>query len=112
MVLDGVIKVRFLLTPEEQNKILEKANSINYFSLPDTFKYVPVNGMKITEPNPGEQILRIKYQHKDKKIIWTYPLNDNFPEVKDLMELKDFIISIIISKPEYKKLPSPNSAYQ
>ncbi|MCH7964011.1 MAG: hypothetical protein IH852_08740 [Bacteroidetes bacterium] len=113
MILDGVIKIRFFLTPEELNQILEKANSINYFSLPDTFKYVPVNGItKITDPNPGEQILRIKYQQKDKRTIWTYPLNDNFPEVKDLMELKDFIISIIISKPEYKKLPPTKSGYQ
>ena len=113
MVLDGVIKIKFYLTPEEQNQILIKANSINYFSLPDTFKYIPVNGViKETDPNPGEQILRIKYHQRDKRIIWTYPLNDDFPKVKDLIELKNFIISIITSKPDYKKLPAPKSGYQ
>ena len=112
LVMDGVIKVKFRLTEEEQIEILEKADSINYFSLPDTFKYIPVNGIiKTIQPNPGEQILRIKYKQEDKKIIWTYPLNDNNPKVKDLMELKDFIISIIELKSEYKKLPPAKGGY-
>jgi hypothetical protein len=112
LVMDGVFKTKFHLTREEKNEILEKANSINYFSLPDTLKYIPVNGItKMTDPNPGEQILRIKYQQKDKRIIWTYPLNDDYPEVKNLMKLKGFIISIIESKPEYKKLPPAKGGY-
>ncbi len=112
LIMDGVIKIEFFLTAEEQNQILEKAYSINYFSLPDTFKYIPVNGITlITNPNPGEQVLRIKFQQKDKKIIWTYPLNEDNVEANDLMKLKDFIISIIESKPEYKKLPPAKGGY-
>ena len=80
--------------------------------MPDTFKYIPVNGITlITNPNPGEQVLRIKFQQKDKKIIWIYPLNEDNVEANNLMKLKDFIISIIESKPEYKKLPPAKGGY-
>ena len=85
LVLDGVIKVKFWLTDEEQNNILDKLNSLNYFSLPDTFNYIPQDSIS-PSPNPGKQILRIKYQQNDKKIIWTYPLNEDNLKVKDLME--------------------------
>lgn len=110
--MDGVIKVKFWLTKEEQNKILDKVNAVNYFSLPDTFKYIPQDSISIAiNPNPGEQILRIKYQENDKKTVWTYPLNEDNPKVKDLLELNDLIISIIESKPEYKKLPPARGGY-
>ncbi len=114
LIMDGVIKDKFYFAPDEENLILNMANSINFFSLPDTFKYVKkVRGLILeTDPNPGEQILRIKYLDKDKRIIWTYPINEDNPEVKNLIKLNNFIISIIESKPEYKKLPPTKGGYQ
>ena len=112
LVWNGVIKIRFYLTTEEQNKILDKINSIDYFSLPDTFKYIPEDSISlIALPNPGEQLLRIKYRHNDKETIWTYPINEDNPQVENLMELNYFIISIIESKPEYKRLPPAKGGY-
>lgn len=112
LVLDGVVKVKFWLTAEEQTSILEKANEINYFSLPDTFRYIPQDSIAVSiNPNPGEQILQIKYQTNYKTIIWTYPLNEDNAQVKDLIELQNFIISIIESRPEYKKLPPRKGGY-
>ncbi len=113
LVLDGVIEVKFWLTDEEQNSIFEKAEEFNYFSLPDTFKYISqYDSISVSiEPNSGDQILRIKYKLKDKTTIWTYPLNEHNSQVRDLMKLNSFIISIIESKPEYKKLPPARGGY-
>jgi hypothetical protein len=112
LVLDGVIKVKFWLTAEEQNKILAKVIELNYFLLPDTLKYIPQDSIYVSiEPNPGEQKLRIKYLSNDKAIIWTYPLNDDNADVKALYALQNFIITIIESKPEYKRLPPRRGGY-
>ena len=112
LILDGTVKVPFWLTAEEQNKIFDKVNQLNYFLLPDTLKYIPQDSITLSiEPNPGEQKLRIKYLSNDKTTIWTYPLNDDNPQVKDLIELQNFIITIIESKPEYKRLPPRRGGY-
>jgi hypothetical protein len=112
LVLDGVIKVNFWLTIEEQNKILDKVNELNYYFLPNTLKYISHDSIIVSiSPNPGEQKLRIKYQSNDKTTVWTYPLNDDNSRVKDLFELNNFIINIIESKPEYKMLPPRRGGY-
>lgn len=112
LILDGVKKINFWLSTEEQNRILEKVNEINYFSLPDTFKYISEDSISVSiEPNPGEQILRIKYQSKDKITIWTYPVIENDSRFKDLLELRKFIKSIIELKQEYKSLPPARGGY-
>ena len=111
LILDGVIKVPFWLTAEEQNKILNKANEVNFFSLPDTFKYSSGDTIVIIEPNPGEQILRIKFEGKDKTTTWIFYISENDPQFNDLIELKKYIISIIESKPEYKRLPPRRGGY-
>jgi len=112
LVLDGVKKINFWLSKEEQNSILEKVNEINYFSMPDTFKYISEDSISVSiEPNPDEQILRIKYQSQDKTMIWTYPVIENDSRFKDLLELRKYIKSIIESKQEYKSLPPARGGY-
>jgi hypothetical protein len=109
LILDGTIKVKFWLTSEEQNRILNKASEIGFFSLPDTLKNDTT--LVMIDPNPGEQILRIKYDVKDKIVTWIYPVDLNEPHVDDLSELSTLIISVIESKPEYKKLPPSRGGY-
>jgi len=113
LVLDGAIQVTFWLTETEQTSILEKAIEFNFFSLPDTLEYTSQNDSIAVslEPNPGVQILRIQYQSKDKTTTWTYPLNPDDSQVTDLMALNNYIISVIESKPEYKKLPPAKGGY-
>ncbi|MBU2447384.1 MAG: hypothetical protein KJ666_17675 [Bacteroidetes bacterium] len=112
LVLDGVRKINFWLSTEEQNSILEKVNEINYFSMPDTFKYISEDSVSVSiEPNPGEQILRIKYQSKDKTTIWTYPVVENDSRFTDLLALRKYIKSIIELKQEYKRLPPARGGY-
>jgi hypothetical protein len=113
LVLDGVIKVGFWLTDEEQIRILEKANEIEFFSLPDTLRYVSQNGNVAVsmDPDPGEQVLRIKHQWKDKATVWTYPLKEDNDSANAIMELRSFIVSAIETKPEYKRLPPARGGY-
>jgi hypothetical protein len=112
LVMDDVMKVKFWLTAEEQNKILEKANLLNYFSMPDTFINNSPDSISVSiNPDPGEQVLRIKYQSNDKTTVWSYPLLENNAQFDNLLELRQCIITIIESKPEYKKLPPARGGY-
>jgi len=111
LILDGVIKVPFWLTAEEQNKILNKVNEVDFFSMPDTFQYSSEDSIIILIPDPGEQILRIKYEQKDKTIIWSFLVLANNQQFNKLLQFKNFIISIIESKPEYKILPPHRGGY-
>ncbi|GAB6283109.1 MAG: hypothetical protein STSR0008_18650 [Ignavibacterium sp.] len=112
LVFDGVIKVKFWLTEEEQNKILEKANLVNFFSMPDTFIHSSSDSILVSiNPDPGEQVLRIKYQSYDKTTLWNYPPLQNNEQFNDLIKLQQYIVSIIESKPEYKKLPPARGGY-
>ncbi|OGU75358.1 MAG: hypothetical protein A2V93_09840 [Ignavibacteria bacterium RBG_16_34_14] len=109
LILDGVIIVPFWLTAEEQNKIIKKANDVNFFSMPDTFNYSSDDSIAIViDPNPGEQVLRIKFNGKDKTTIWIFYISQNDPQLNALIELRKNIISITESKPEYKRLPPAN----
>lgn len=111
LVLDGVIKIDFWLSTDEQNQILEKANQYNFFSLPDSILAdAPV---QIT-PNPG-QFLRIKTDAEDHSILWNIILeefqSEQYVDFLKVVQLAEFIRSIVESKPEYKKLPPANGGY-
>ena len=112
LVVDGVIKVNFWLTAGEQDSIIKQAESIEFFSMPGMFSYSPLDYIDVDiNPNPGEQILRIKCGSNDKTVHWTYPVNENDSQVLALLSLKEFIVSIIESKIEYKVLPAPTGGY-
>jgi hypothetical protein len=112
LILDGIAQTEFWFNMEEQNRILKKVSSVNFFELPDTFRYdYDLDSVLVfTSPNPGEQFLRIQYQQHDKIIYWFYPLPKE-ENIQLLLELRDFIIEIIESKPEYKALPEARGAY-
>lgn len=112
LVLDGLIKIDFWLTTDEQNQIIEKANQLNFFLLPDTILAdAPV---QIT-PNPG-QFLRIKTETEDHSILWNIILEEfqteQYEDFLKVEQLAEFIRLIIESKPEYKKLPPANGGYE
>lgn len=112
LAADGTIKVKFWLTTEEQNRILEKVNTTGFFSLRDMFMIPGNDSITIAiHPSPGPQILRIKYLNSDKTTVWTYPLLPDDADFNKLLELEQFIITIIESKKEYKKLPPSRGGY-
>ena len=109
LIRDGVIKVFFWLTIEEQNKILQKVNETKFFDLPEYFPRVSNPRIR---PDAGEQVLRIRYLQQDKTIKWfSFPLDEDNLELNLVKELAAFIQIIIENKPEYKKLPPSNGGY-
>ncbi len=108
LVLDGVVKVNFRLTKDEQSKILAKVYETNFFSLPDTLiNRAPVE----MTPNPI-QYLRIKYGNKENAVVWNYILYEyQTDQYKRLRELSNYLTNIIEAKPEYKILPSRHGGY-
>jgi hypothetical protein len=109
LILDGTIKVNFWLTTEEQNRILNKANEINFFAFPNVF--LNDTSIILVSPNPGDQILRIQTDNKDHQAQWTILIDLSNPQAVKLKELSSIIISIIEAKPEYKELPPSQGGY-
>jgi len=109
LILDGTIKIKFWLTTEEQNRILSKANQIGFFSFPANFS--DDTTFIMIDPNPGNQILRIKNDAKDIQTIWTCLIDLNNQQAVELLELNSLIISIIETKSGYKKLPPSRGGY-
>ncbi|MBK7103783.1 MAG: hypothetical protein IPH62_00665 [Ignavibacteriae bacterium] len=108
LVLDGLKKVEFWFTTEEQQKIEKKIIETNFYSLPDT---IFDNGPVEISPN-FEQYLKIQINGQEKDITWEYVLEENrIQEYESIIELSEFIKRIIESKPEYKSLPPKNGGY-
>jgi hypothetical protein len=107
LVLDGYITVDFWLTEAEQERISNKLDAVDFFQFPDTLIYQMGSDsiMVRIEPDPGWQFLRVADENRDKIVYWRYPLPEGNEFVPHLVELKNLIIDIIESKPEYKKLP-------
>jgi hypothetical protein len=108
LVMDGTVTVPFWLTSDEQDRILQKALGIDFFSLSDTLQREP--GVFIS-PDPSPDLLRLQYGSQEKTVIWYYPQDPNDTGWKALLELRDVIIQVIQAKPEYKVLPAARGGY-
>jgi hypothetical protein len=108
LVLDGTVTVPFWLTSDEQDQILQKALGIDFFSLPDTLQREP--GVFIS-PDPSPDLLRLQYGSQEKTVVWYYPQDPNDTQWKALLELRNVIIQVIQTKPEYKVLPAARGGY-
>lgn len=112
MVMDPDIKIDFRLNKDEQTGILKKAFEADFFSMPDTFKFVSNNGFIIREePDSGPLILRIKTEEYDKTVVVCLPIIIETENYKKLFRLMKYIDSIIYENPNYKYLPEPRGAY-
>ncbi|MBN2012434.1 hypothetical protein JW960_24105 [candidate division KSB1 bacterium] len=111
LVIDGTITIDFWLTKAEQRMILAKADTIDFFNLPDSLNWADDDSIHLAiSPDPGIQYLRIQAGESDKTVYWNI-VNSYAEEFGRLQELTSFIISIIMAKPEYKSLPEANGGY-
>jgi hypothetical protein len=108
LVLDGYITVDFWLTEAEQESIRNKLDVVDFFHFPDTLIYqIGTDSIMVRiEPDPGWQFLRVADANRDKIVYWCYPFSVENEFVPRLVELKNLIIDIIESKPEYAALPA------
>ena len=108
-LVPGTVRIPFWFTKREQEIILTNAERFYFFSFPDTVYKQPNED---TDPDFGAQTLRIRVGNKDKTIVWFEPHDKRFKYYPLLIELRNLIIDIVVSKPEYKELPSTKGGYQ
>ena len=107
LVMDGFADTTFSFTPSQKNAILDMANEVVFFEMPEVIESTADFEQN---PSPGEQTLRIKFDKWDHTVKWRYPLGDSELE-QNIKKLSYFIINIIIDSPEYKALPAPRGGY-
>jgi hypothetical protein len=111
LVQDGVIKVKFSLTREEHEQIVQKAEEVGFFSLPDTLNIIAEDSIVIRVDPEFSEELRIKTSNEDNKVAWRTSIFFNGDYYDKFSELRLLIINIIEARSEYKKLPPIKGGY-
>lgn len=111
LVLDGTITVNFWLTDSEQMRILEMADQIGFFEMPDHLYNKNTDSTIICiYPSAWNPSLTIKFGNKEKTIYWN-SYNSIPQEYAKLQKLTSLIETIIKSKKEFKDLPAARGGY-
>jgi len=111
LVFAGTITMDYWFQLEEQDTIIKVLEEINFFNLPDTLSYQPVDTIAVTiEPDPGIQSLRINYNNQDKTVYW-YILNSYPSEYERILRITTQLEEILESDSEYQSLPEPTGGY-
>jgi hypothetical protein len=111
MVLDPSITICFALSPAELDSIRARMNQIDFFNYPDTFRInIPDSLAQWITPS----IAYYYYVETDtirKELFWhDYIINPD-EDADKLRELGHFIMQLVMSKDEYKRLPEPRGGY-
>ncbi len=111
LVRDGVMEIDFWLTRNEQSEILHRAESLGFFTMPDS---IIVEAPVVVAPNPL-QSLRIQSNGSDNTVVWHYIVEEFRGDLADhfesIQELSRTIREIIELKPEYTSLPPRSGGY-
>ena len=108
-LVPGSATTTMWFTTREQEILLTNLERFRFFSLPDTLYATPNVHM---EPNPGEQILRVKCGNREKTVVWYSPIDPKYKGASYYIgHIMDLLIEIIVSKPEYKVLPTTKGGY-
>jgi len=112
MVLDPPITVSLPLTEEELDAIYQKMIEIDFFNYPDEFSITvpPDEGVGIVTPSSC-YYFKVIYDSKIKELRWEDKITNPDTKAEQLRELIELIISIVQSKKEYQRLPTPKSGY-
>jgi hypothetical protein len=111
LAMDGTITIDFWLTESEQNRIIDMAQQVDFFSLPDSMFCTKADSLRPElHPDPGIQQLKIRYNNKEKTVYWS--VANNYPnEYTRLSKLTSLIKDIISAKKEYQDLPAARGGY-
>ncbi len=98
------------LTQREQEIVATALDHYRFFSLPDTVHKRPSH--ESVSPDVGLQVLRIKYNGRDKTVVWDSPIDAHNKDKYFLQSLTQLTWDIVTSKTEYKALPPAKGGYQ
>ena len=109
LVVGADTTVAFSLTATERDSILEKAEELGFFSLPEEL-YNPPNVRVYPDCSPD--VLRLKVGDRDHTVRYPCPYIIGDSVEKDaILKLASFIRRIIETKEAFKQLPRPNGSY-
>jgi hypothetical protein len=108
LISDGTATTSIFLTNEEISAIYKKMKDINIMA---PKKLVPDKTNCMQTPH-GEDKWEIQLNGETKTLYWNGEYCETTNDAKQLIELRNYILNIVKSKEEYKKLPEANGAYQ
>ena len=114
-VIDSSFTVSLKFTLKEKRLVYKKLNEANFFKLPEIYKYNIETFEEVFQRNPCNEYEFILLQGPiNKTVKWDDCIQSTTkdPQFEKLMELSNYINSILIKKNSYKKLPKPRSGYQ
>ena len=110
-----IYKVNFRFSVEEQRKLIDEMDRKNFFDLPESLPYksfkfegneVVGEFVPMIAGSWTDQFIEVELNGKSKKIFWidyaSYKDSEEYIRLKSVM---DMILSIVLSRPEIKKLP-------
>lgn len=101
--MDPSITVKMKLSDGEFNSIYQKLNDLNLFNESPE----PIEGSTIVAPC-SSYYLKVQINSEQKELSW----NNCGGKISDkFQQFSSYIIQIIESKEEYKKLPTPRGGY-
>jgi len=103
MVVDSSVTIKLKLTDNELAGIHQKLNDLNLFN--ESMK--PIEGNVMVTPC-SSYYLKVQINSEQKELSW----NNCRGRVSDkFQQFASYVIQIIESKEEYKKLPTPQGGY-
>jgi hypothetical protein len=111
-LIPGTARTTFWFTKHEQDLILAKVDSLDFYDLPDTINIMSPS--VIILPSFGPSYFRIKHGDRDKTVmLYDFSIeSDKMPIIlRRITMLVDYILQIAYSKAEYKSLPKRKGAY-
>ncbi len=108
-LIPGTVKIPFSFTNQEQEMILAKAESLDFFSYPDTLRRKP---NVFVYPDLGPETIRLKNGNREVTVVSFWSVDDYYLKYFDgFQQLEKIINDIVMAKPEYKALPPQKGVY-
>lgn len=108
LISEGTASTEIILTQEEMEKIYQKMREINIL---EPKELIPENTSCIQMPY-GEDKWKIKLNGETQTLYWNGKYCETTDYAKQLIGIRNFILDIVKSKDEYKKLPEAKGAYE
>ena len=108
LIAEGTASTEISFTKEEMKKIYQKMREINIME-PKELIPEKINCMQTPY---GEDKWKVKLNGETQTLYWNGEYCETTDDAKQLIELRNYILDIVKSKDEYKKLPEAKGGYQ
>lgn len=108
LIAEGTVSTEISFTQEEKKKIYQKMREINIM---EPKELIPEETNCVQTPY-GEDKWKVKLNGETQTLYRTGKYCETTDHAKQLIEIRNFILDIVKSKDEYKKLPEAKGAYE